>query len=145
MRTFRRRSKCTMMTIWKALVQPKLDYCSQLWSPSDQASIAMLEGVQRSFTSMIAGMEGRDYMDRLASLGMYSQERRRDRYQVIFIWKISQGLVQGYNMEFKNSARRGRMAVPNPVPRQSCSAVRRARESSLGVKGVRIFNLLPEH
>ena len=79
MRTFRRRSKCTMMTIWKALVQPKLDYCSQLWSPSDQASIAMLEGVQRSFTSMIAGMEGRDYMDRLASLGMYSQERRRER------------------------------------------------------------------
>ena len=35
------------------------------------------------------------------------------------------------------------MAVPIPLPRESCSAVRRARESSLGVKGVRIFNLLP--
>ena len=100
MRTFRKRSRATMMTIWKSLVQPKLDYCSQLWSPSDQASIALLEGVQRSFTSKIAGMEGKDYMDRLASLSLYSQERRRERYQVIFIWKIGQGLVHGYNLEF---------------------------------------------
>ena len=41
MRTFRKRSRATMMTIWKSLVQPRLDYCSQLWSPSDQASIAL--------------------------------------------------------------------------------------------------------
>ena len=106
MRTFRKRSRATMMTIWKSLVQPKLDYCSQLWSPSDQASIALLEGVQRSFTSKIAGMEGKDYMDRLASLSLYSQERRRERYQVIFIWKIGQGLVHGYNLEFTHSDRR---------------------------------------
>ena len=84
------------MTIWKSLVQPKLDYCSQLWSPS----IALLEGVQRGFTRKIAGMEGKDYIHRLASLGMYSQERRRERYQVIFIWKICQGLVHGSNLEF---------------------------------------------
>ena len=54
MRTFRRRSRNTMMTIWKCLIQPKLDYCSQLWSPSDQASIELLESVQRTFTSKIA-------------------------------------------------------------------------------------------
>ena len=143
MRTFRRRSETVMMTIWKSLIQPKLDYCSQLWSPSDQASIAMLEGIQRNFTSRIAGMEGKDYMDRLLSLRLYSQERRRERYQVIFLWKISQGLVQGYDMEFKNFDRRLRMAVPHPVTRDACATVRRARESSLGVKGARIFNLLP--
>ena len=74
MRTFKRRSRATMMTIWKSLIQPKLDYCSQLWSPSDQASIASLEKVQRNFTSMIVGMEGKDYIDRLVSLKMYSQE-----------------------------------------------------------------------
>ena len=83
-----------MITIWKTLIQSKLDYCSQLWSPSDQASITSLEAVQRNFTSKIAGMEGKDYIDRLVSLKMYSQERRHERYQVIFIWKISQGLVQ---------------------------------------------------
>ena len=143
MRTFKRRSRATMMTIWKSLIQPKLDYCSQLWSPSDQASIASLEKVQRNFTSMIVGMEGKDYIDRLVSLKMYSQERRRERYQVIFIWKIAQGLVQGYNLEFSDSERRGRMVVPHPVHRQACSAVRQAREATLGVKGAKIFNLLP--
>ena len=78
MRTFRRRSRATMMTIWKSLIQPKLDYCSQLWSPSDQASIASLEGVQRHFTSMVVEMEDKDYIDRLTSLNMYSKERRID-------------------------------------------------------------------
>jgi hypothetical protein len=47
LRTFRRRSRLVMMTIWKSLVQTKLDYCSQLWSPSDQASISKLEGVAK--------------------------------------------------------------------------------------------------
>ena len=45
LRTFRRRSKHVMLTIWKSLIQSKLDYCSQLWSPSDQASIGKLESV----------------------------------------------------------------------------------------------------
>ena len=88
-------------------------------------------------------MQEQDYMDRLASLKMYSQERRRERYQIIFIWKICQGLVQGYNLEFSSSDRRGRMVVPNTVHRHAPAAVRQARESSLGVKGARIFNLLP--
>ena len=143
MRTFRRRSRTTMMTIWKLLVQPRLDYCSQLWSPADQASISLLEGVQRNFTRMIDGMSNMDYLERLSHLNMHSQERRRERYQIIFIWKISQGLVGGYNLEFSNSDRRGRMVVPHPYKRQAPARVRNAREASLGVRGARLFNLLP--
>ena len=132
-----------MLTIWKSLVQPRLDYCSQLWSPTDQASIGVLEGVQRNFTRMIEGMNDMDYLERLRHLNMYSQERRRERYQIIFIWKLSQGLVQGYNLEFSYSDRRGRMVIPHPIMRQAPAKVRKAREATLGVKGARIFNLLP--
>ena len=89
MRTFRSRSQGLMITLWKSLIQSKLDYCSQLWSPSDQASISKLEGVARSFTARVSGMEGLDYWERLQNLNMYSQERRRERYQIIFIWKLS--------------------------------------------------------
>ena len=35
------------------------------------------------------------------------------------------------------------MVVPHPVPKKACASVRRARESSLAVKGARIYNLLP--
>ena len=44
LRTFRRRSKAIMMTLWKSMIQSRLDYCSQLWSPQDQTSISKLEG-----------------------------------------------------------------------------------------------------
>ena len=87
-----------------------------------------------------------DYLERLSHLNhlnMNSQERRRERYLIIFIWKISQGLVEGYSMEFSNSDRRGRMVVIPPYVRQAPARVRNAREASLGVKGGKIFNLLP--
>ena len=36
LRTFRGRGRHLMLTVLRALIQPKLDYCSQLWSPRDQ-------------------------------------------------------------------------------------------------------------
>ena len=144
MRTFRRRSKATMLTLWKTLVQSKIDYCSQLWSPNDQAAISKLEGVARSFTARVANMDGLDYWERLDKLGMYSQERRRERYQVIFIWKLSQGLVTGYSLPFHHSERRGLQVTVPPMATTSGPAVRKAREASLQVKGARLFNLVPK-
>ena len=63
---------------------------------------------------------------------------------VIFLWKISQGMVHGYNVDFTSvCGRRGRTALPRAVVQSSSSLVRQAREASIGVKGARIFNLLP--
>ena len=65
LRSFKIRSKNLMVMSWKSLVQPKLDYCSQLWSPPDQGSIGDLESVMRSFTSKIKECEHLDYWGRL--------------------------------------------------------------------------------
>ena len=132
-----------MLTIWKSLIQSKLDYCSQLWSPTDQSSISKLESVARHFTSQIDGMSGLDYWERLSSLKMYSQERRRERYQIIFLWKVAQGLVQGYQASFTENARRGRLMDVNPLCNQAPATVKKARESSLKVKGAQLFNSIP--
>ena len=40
-------------------------------------------------------MEGKNYWERLDALNMYSQERRRERYAIIFIWKLAMGLAKG--------------------------------------------------
>ena len=144
MRTFRTRSKSTMMVIWNSMIQSRLDYCSQLWSPSLASEIAKIEDVQRKFMKKIHGMEELSYHERLKKLRMYSQERRRDRYQLIFIWKISMKLVDGYNLDFKNEGtRRGRECTVVGSDRNSPAAVRRARENSLSCKGAKMFNLLP--
>ena len=143
LRTFRRRSVTIMVTLWKSIIQPKLDYCSQLWTPDDQDSINTIESVQEHFLSKVAGTEKFNHWERLKFLHLYSQERRRERYVMIFLWKISEGRVKGYEVDFSNSDRRGRMALPKPYVRTAPAAVRRARESSLAVKGCKLFNLLP--
>ena len=115
-----------------------------LWSPDDQASIARLESVSRHFTSQVEGMADQDYWDRLSSLHLYSQERRRERYRIIFTWKIAQQLVKGYTMAFVVNPRRGRLADVHLVPSHIPPAVRKAREASLPVKGAKLFNLIPK-
>ena len=147
LRSFRRRSQFTMKTIWKTLVQPKLDYCSQYWSPGDQESINQIESVQRNFLSHVVGPGADlDYWSKLNKFQVTSQERRRERYMIIILWKISQGLAHGYHVEFTGAhGRRGRLALPKNVVQASSPLVRKARESSLGVKGARMYNLLPSH
>ena len=147
LRTFRRRGKYVMLTILRSLVQPRLDYCSQLWSPRDQTSINRLEAVQRQFISQIrdSALEGLNYWEKLSQLRVYSQERRRERYQICFLWKQSQGLVDGYSVKWQWSERRGRYAIPAVSPLSAPSKVKQARDRSLGAHGARLFNLLPLH
>ena len=108
LRTFWGRGRYVMLTLLKSLVQPKLDYCSQLWSPADQAAINKIESVQRHFVDRIKDrrLDGLSYWEKIKELRLYSQERRRERYQVIFLWKISQGMVSGYHVDFVHSDRR---------------------------------------
>jgi hypothetical protein len=143
LRSFRRRSRRVMLTIWKSLIQSKLDYCSQLWSPADQGSIARLESVARHFTSQIDGMEGKTYLERLHELHLYSQQRRQERYMIILLWKIAQGFVQGYDVNFFINPRRGRLAIVHFYPARSPPPVRKAREASLSVRGAKLFNCIP--
>ena len=74
-----------MVTLWKCMVQPKLDYCSQLWTPSDQEAINSIESVQANFLSKVAGTDQLNHWERLKLLPLYSQERRRERYMIIFL------------------------------------------------------------
>jgi hypothetical protein len=145
LRTFRGRGKQLMLTLLRSLIQPRLDYCSQLWSPRDQSSINRLEGVQKQFLSQIRdpALATMSYWDKLSHLRVYSQERRRERYQICFIWKLSQGLVEGYSIKWQWSDRRGRIAIPNSIPHTAHVNVKQARERSLGVHGAHLFNLLP--
>ena len=100
LRTFYSRCRRVMLTILKSLVQPRLDYCSQLWSPSDQGSINKIESIQYNLVNRIrdAKLTNLNYWEKLKELQLFSQEHRSERYQVIFLWKIWQELVSGYNV-----------------------------------------------
>jgi hypothetical protein len=74
-----------------------------VWTPDDQGSIAKLETVFRHFSSQVAGMETIDYWERLSSMKIYSQKKRQEMYSIIFVWKINQGLVKGYEVNLTYS------------------------------------------
>ena len=74
-------------------------------------------------------MAGLDYWERLKSLHLYSQKRRRERYQIIFLWKVAQGMVQGYPATFVQNERHGRLMQLALRNNASPSAVKRDREA----------------
>ena len=79
LQTFKTRAPKLMILLWKSLVLSKLDYCSQLWSPTVKGDIQKLEMIQRSFIRKIDDMRHLDYWTQLKKLHLYSLERRRER------------------------------------------------------------------
>ena len=77
-------------------------------------------------------LQGLEYWERLSALKMYAQERRRERYQIIYVWKVSQLLVSGYTLQFQNSLRRGRLVELPPLPNGAPAADTSSRIKSEG-------------
>ena len=44
-----------MLILYKTLVRPILDYCSQVWKPFLKKDIKLVERVQKRFTKVIDG------------------------------------------------------------------------------------------
>ena len=63
-----------MLTLYRTLVRPHLEYSVQFWSPHYQKDVEALERVQKRFTRMLSGMEGISYEERLEKLGLLSLE-----------------------------------------------------------------------
>ena len=142
-RSFITRNDQIMMTLFKSLILSRIDYCSVLRNPSSLVDLRKIEGIQATFTHRLEcaiNEEGqrRNYWERLKYLKLYSIERRFERYTVIYVWKIKQGLVHNPGIHFKNQdSRKGLMCK---IPK--CTST--LRRSSFLVNGPRLFNSLPK-
>ena len=135
-----------MLTLWKSLIQSRLEYCSQLWCPLKKGDIQAIEMVQRSFLRKIAGMNQLTYWEQLKSLKLYSLEQRRDCYRIIYVWKILEEQVPNIGSQRVSSKwhiRRGCECIPPKVKQNSHNHVKRLLHASLPVHGQQLFNCLP--
>ena len=82
-----------MMTLFKSLVLSRHDYGSQLWSPTKIHQIMMIEKILKAFTKHIKGFSAFSYQERQSNLKIYSLQRRRERYIIIYVLKIMENLV----------------------------------------------------
>ena len=134
-----------MLLPWKTLVQSTLDYCCQLWSPNTPGQIQMLEIVARNFIRQIKGLRHLSYWQQLAHLHMYSQQRRRERYMIIYVWKVLEGLVPNCGITTKDHIRRGRLCIIPPVKQSAPARIKTIRYASFAIKGPQLFNIMPYH
>ena len=142
LRNFSSRDKLTMLTLFKALVMSPLDYGCQLWSPYLIKHINLVKKVQRSFTRSISGMKGLSYLERLTVLKLYFLQRRRERYIIIYVWKILEGLVPNLfpTICTKESDRRGRTCITSHINVGRLGAL---EYNSFRWHAIRLFNQLP--
>ncbi len=56
-----------------------------MWSPAKRHEIVELEMVQRRFIKRIEGIEHLTYPEQLKKLKLYSLERRKERYLLIYL------------------------------------------------------------
>ena len=135
-------------TSYKQFCIPWCDNTEQEGTPIIQPflikHITQLENIQRSFTKHITGMNDMPYHERLNSLGLYSLQRRRERYCIIYGWKIIEDLAYNFSNPTTStfSGRIGRSCVISNV---NVGCVGTLSNNSFRWRSIRLFNSLPMH
>ena len=141
---FSDRSVYTMIHLYKCLIRSRVEYCCPLWDPTKMEDIATLEGVQRSFTSKIISIAHLHYYERLKSLNLMSLQRRRERYSIIMIYKILNGLAPNdIAIEFMETSRRGIQAKIPKIIKNTATKYQSQYDSSFAVRGPQLWNRIP--
>ena len=144
LRVFQTREETPMKTLFTSLIRPKVEYGCQIWNPTKKQEIVELEMVQRRFIKRIEGMEHLTYPEQLKKLKLYSLERRRERYLVIYLWKMLEDLVpKCIDLKRRNGGRNGRSFRLPLLSRTASTRLKTIRDDSFFVQSVKLFNSLP--
>ena len=82
------RDKYTWVRLYKQYVRPHLEYSVQAWSPWTDADINLLESVQKRAIRIVSGLTSNTYEERLTEVGLTTLYHRRQRGDMIEVWKI---------------------------------------------------------
>ena len=111
-------------------------------SPYLTKHINIIEKTQRSFTRYISSIQGLSYPERLTVLKLYSLRRRRERYIIIYVWKILECQVPNFSPPIRSITydHRGRACSTYHV---GVGILGTLVYNSFRWRAIRMFNQLP--
>ena len=110
-----------MKKILTTLIRPQLEYAAVVWSPYMKKHIRKLERVQRLGTRMIPGYKELPYEERLRRLNLPTLEERRERGDMITMYKIVNGMdILDREDLIKISSNRQLRGHPKKIHKDSC-------------------------
>jgi len=68
-----------------------VEYCVSAWSPYYVRDKALLDHIQHRFTGMVPGLKSLPYDERLDPLGIWTLEERRNRADLLQVFKLYKG------------------------------------------------------
>jgi len=86
-RSFEFIDKDMFLLLYKSLVRPILEYATVIWSPWLKKDIVAIEQVQRRATRLVYELNDLDYEQRLRTLGLPTLIYRRERADMIQMFK----------------------------------------------------------
>ncbi len=99
--------KEVLVNIYKSIVRPHLEYCTQLWNPVAEHGnwklIMEIEQVQRDFTRLVKDLGLLSYRERLEKLELTTLLERRMRGDLIETFKILRGIANYGSRHYKLS------------------------------------------
>ena len=139
------RDKNVMLNIYKTIIRPHSEYCTQLWSPVAEygqwTMIMELESVQRRFTRMIDDIGPLPYSQRLEILNLTTLAERRIRGDLIETFKIVNGIVD-YGKNIFKIGRSGSNLLKRPSHNKD-KTIKKLVESFLSERVTTYWNKLP--
>ena len=90
-RTIVNKTTEVMVRLYKTLVRPHLEFCVSAWSPHYQKDKELIERVQHRFSRMVTAVKADTYTTRLNKLNLWSLEERRNRADLIEVYRMKQG------------------------------------------------------
>ena len=82
------RDKNNFLKLYSVYVRPHLEYAVQSWCPYTLEDKAALEKIQKRAISMVSNFTARTYEEKLREAGMITLEQRRQRGDMIQVYKI---------------------------------------------------------
>ena len=94
-------------------------------------------------------MQGMSYWQRLHALGIYSLERRRDRYTILYTYKVILEIAPNFDDDrFKiktvHNVRRGLLCIVPPINTVATMRIKTIVEHSFAIRAPRLFNCVPK-